>query len=148
MPIPSLITLALCTLPLVVTDIREHRLPNRWNLALALGGVTGQLIRSIHGHTLLPLRGAVLAGLVGLIVMVVLQLLSCGGLGMGDVKLVGALGLAVGDMLAVGAIVVLAFLTAAVWASVQLLIRRYHRGTRLAFGPFILLAAWVVVALP
>ncbi|MDO5634994.1 MAG: hypothetical protein Q4G34_09025, partial [Micrococcus sp.] len=29
----------LCCAVLVVTDLREHRLPNRWTLRLALGGV-------------------------------------------------------------------------------------------------------------
>ena len=148
MPAPSLIALALCTLPLVVTDLREHRLPNRWNIALALGGVAGQLFHAIHGHMFFPLRDALIAGVGGLVFMMLLHLLSRGGLGMGDVKLVGALGIVVGDVMAVGVIVVVAFMTAAVWASLQLLIRRYHRRSRLAFGPFILLGAWLVVALP
>ena len=32
---------ALCCAVLVRTDLREHRLPNRWTLRLALGGLVG-----------------------------------------------------------------------------------------------------------
>ena len=80
--------------------------------------------------------------------MLALHLLSRGGLGMGDVKLVGALGVAVANPTAVGVIVCVAFSSAALWAAVNVLIRRYHRQSRLAFGPFILFGAWLVVALP
>lgn len=148
MSTPSLLALAVCTVPLAVTDIRERRLPNRWNLLLAVGGLAGQVFHAIQGHTFFPLRDAFIAGMVGLVFMMLLHVLSRGGLGMGDVKLVGALGVVIGDVMAVGVIVVVAFVMAAVWASLQLLIRRYHRRSRLAFGPFILFGAWLVVALP
>jgi leader peptidase (prepilin peptidase)/N-methyltransferase len=148
MPWPALIALTFCTIPLTIIDIRDHRLPNQWNALLAIGGFLGHASRAVQSQTLEPLRNALLAGIAGLLLMLVLHLVSRGALGMGDVKLVGALGVVVANVTAVGIIVFVAFACAALWAAANLLIRRYHRQSRLAFGPFILFGAWLVVALP
>ena len=148
MPMLSLVTFLICSIPLAVVDVRERRLPNRLNVLLAVGGVAGHALRSISEQAVQPLLSSILGGLVGLGFMLMLWAVSRGGLGMGDVKLVGALGCAIADAIALFVAVALAFVIAALWALVNLVLRRCTRRSRLAFGPFILLGAWLVVALP
>lgn len=148
MPTLSLVTVLICSIPLVVIDIRERRLPNSLNALVALGGVAGHAIRSISTHAWQPVTASLLAGLVGLGFMLMLWGVSRGGLGMGDVKLIGALGCAIANVMAIFMTVAIAFSIAALWALANLVRRPSTRQSRLAFGPFILLGAWIVVALP
>ena len=87
---------AVCSGVLVRTDLREHRLSNRWTLRLALGGLA-----MMTGGALLAGRGdlalcSLLGGLGYTVAMLALHVLSRGGLGMGDVKLAGGLGVYTG----------------------------------------------------
>ena len=137
--------LAVCSIPLLVVDLREHRLPNGWNAALALAGLAVHGIASFRQGTIAPLQQSLAAGGAGLLGMFVLHLLTRGGLGLGDVKLVGALGCAFATPAAVVAIVGAAFCAAGVVVLVLLLARRRRAGDRIAFGPFLLLGAWLVL---
>ena len=139
-------SLAVVSGPLFVIDVREHRLPNRWNAALAATGILIHAVGAITARDARPLVAAVVCGVVGLLGMAALRLVVRGGLGLGDVKLVAALGCVFADEFALLATVVIAFVSAAVWSLPQLLVGRYRLGSRLAFGPFILLGAWVVIA--
>ncbi len=133
---------AAVSVPLVVVDIREHRLPNRLvvpGLALALACGLVQLALS-DGRGWLPL-------MMGVGSFVVFALLSrVGGLGMGDVKLATVLGVASGFLGAQATIesVALAFVFGGVAALVLWLFKR--RGS-LAFGPFLLLGFWVAMSI-
>lgn len=140
----SLVPLAFCSIPLFVIDIREHRLPNPWNAALAGGGLLVNGMLAWSRHSLAPLVMALGVGLAGLLGMFALHWMTRGGLGLGDVKLVGALGCGIADPLALFVVVFAAFLLAGIWV----IVGRYRRGSRLAFGPFLLAGAWLVVALP
>ena len=91
-----------------------------------------------------PLVAAIAVGLAGLLGMFALHWVTRSGLGLGDVKLVGALGCGIADLLALCIAVFVAFLLAGIWVTVG----RYRRGHRLAFGPFLLAGTWLVVALP
>jgi leader peptidase (prepilin peptidase)/N-methyltransferase len=70
-----------------------------------------------------------------------------GGMGFGDVKLAGVLGLFLGFLgwgeLAVGAFA--AFVLGGVFGVVLLIARRAGRKSRIPFGPWMLLGAWVGV---
>ena len=141
----SLVPLAFCSIPLFVIDIREHRLPNPWNAALAGGGLLVNGMLAWSRHSLAPLVMAFGVGLAGLLGMFALHWVTRGGLGLGDVKLVGALGCAFATPAAVVAIVGAAFCAAGVVVLVLLLARRRRAGDRIAFGPFLLLGAWLVL---
>lgn len=148
MPLPVVTVFALCTFVLVRFDVREHRLPNRWNAVLAVTGLLWHARTAMQSAELTPLLSAGFVATASLLGMLVLHAASRGGLGLGDVKLVGALGCLFANGWAMFAIVALAFTVSAAWATLQLLRRRYHRGSRLAFGPFILLGAWIVLTVP
>lgn len=137
------VPLALCSLPLFVTDVREHRLPNRWNAALASGGLLVNATVAWSRNSVEPLVAAVSVGFAGLLGMFALHWVTRGGLGLGDVKLVGALGCGIADPLMLFIVVFAAFMLAGMWV----IVGRYQRGSRVAFGPFLLIGAWLGVAL-
>ncbi len=138
---------AVCAAVLFITDCHEHRLPNRWTGALAAGGaLTAAAVALLSGEPGVLLT-AVLCGVGYLAAMLLLHLLTRGGLGMGDVKLAGGLGLYAG-VLGPGATAVagvLAILLGGLLAVALVLTRRARASTHLPFGPPMLLAAAVVL---
>jgi leader peptidase (prepilin peptidase)/N-methyltransferase len=135
--------LAVVTPRLVAVDLAEHRLPDAIVLPghpLVLAAVLLDALES--GGTVL---GAVLAGAGCGLAFLLLHL--AGGMGFGDVKLAPLLGALTAAVLPGGAIlwIVLAFLLGGVAAAVVLV--RRGTGARMPFGPPMLLAAWLVLAL-
>jgi leader peptidase (prepilin peptidase)/N-methyltransferase len=122
-------------------DLAEHRLPNRLvvpGLVVGLAAAAGSWATT-GGVPLVPL----IAGLVFGGQLLLLSL--AGGIGMGDVKLAAVIGLASPTVqIALGAPVV-AFLLGGV-VGLGVLIAR-GRGTRIAFGPFLLVGYFLAVAL-
>ena len=148
---PSLLgvlAIAMVTEELARIDIAEHRLPNRFVLPLypvALLGVVGEWMFS--GTSPLAAIGAGAGTFAFLLVLCL-----AGGMGMGDVKLGGALGICLGTLGVVAAAggLVLAFVTGAIGGTVALLragtARSSSRGRqRIPFGPFLLAGFWLSV---
>jgi len=94
----------------------------------------------------------VLAGLALFVGYLVLALVSPGGggLGLGDVKLAGVLGLLLGWLGWGPAIVsvLAAFVIGGVIALILLLVGRASRSSHVAFGPSMILGAWVALMFP
>ena len=141
-----LLYLAAITPVLCLTDITERRLPNRLVLpAYPVLAIALALHWAVSGS--FPLV-ALVSGLGYFALMLVLS--ATGGMGLGDVKLAGALGFSAG-MLGVDAALaspLLAFLAGGVAAMIALLAARGRRGTRIPFGPFLLAGFWAAVLLP
>lgn len=123
--------LGVVTVPLVLTDIREHRLPNLYTVP----GIGLGILAAAAQWSLTPLvAGGVYGGLM-------LLLTIGGGVGMGDVKLALLIGLAAGTGTLTAAVA--AFLLGGVAASVALITR--GRRVRIAFGPWMLTGYWIAV---
>jgi leader peptidase (prepilin peptidase)/N-methyltransferase len=95
---------------------------------------------------------SVIAALVLFVVYFVLALVSPGGggLGLGDVKLAGLLGLLLG-WLSWGTVIVslgAAFVIGGVIALILLVSGRASRSSQIAFGPSMVLGAWVALMFP
>jgi len=150
--LPAYLYLGAVGAALTFIDLDVHRLPDlivlpsypiAFVLLLVPTVVTGQwgwLLR------------AVLAGLGLYVVYLVLALVSPGGagLGFGDVKLAGLLGLLLG-WLGWGPVLVsvlTAFVIGGVLAVFLLLVRRASRSSHIAFGPSMILGAWVALMFP
>lgn len=139
-----LVYLAIVSIPLVVVDVRDHRLPNR----LVVPGYAVLLVATLGlWLTTGSFPWHALASAAGYFVFLYL-LAWLGGMGMGDVKLAGVLGGASGlvSVTAVLGSVVLAFLAAglvslAVWA-----VSRSVK-TRIPFGPFMLFGFWLAIGI-
>jgi leader peptidase (prepilin peptidase)/N-methyltransferase len=150
--LPAYLYLGAVGAALTLIDLDVHRLPDlivlpSYPIALVL-----LLVPTVAtGHWGYLLR-AVLAGLALFVVYFVLALVSPGGggLGFGDVKLAGVLGLLLG-WLGWGPVfvsVMAAFLIGGVLALALLLARRASRSTQIAFGPSMILGAWVALMFP
>ncbi|WP_395640467.1 prepilin peptidase [Pseudolysinimonas sp.] len=136
--------LAAIGLALALIDLDTRRLPNVLVLPMyVVGGVLFTATAAISGRWDLLATAAI--GMAGLgLLYLVLAVVRPGGMGMGDVKLAGALGLFLGwlgpETLAVGAIA--GFLLGG-GAGVVLLLRGAGRKASLAFGPWLIAGAWV-----
>ena len=129
--IPALY-LAAVTPELVRIDLAQHRLPNRLvvpGIAIGLAAAAGSWLTTGAPPVVPLVAGVAFAGVLFLFAL-------ADGMGMGDVKLAAVIGLASPTVvIAIGA-PILAFLLGGVVGVVVLL--RRGRGTRIAFGPFLL----------
>ncbi len=122
----------------VYWDVRERRIPNTWTYTgvaagLALGALGG------WAALLLALAGFALGG--GL--LLVLAIASRGGLGMGDIKLGGALGALVGPEGALEVVVVSALVGGVL--GLAWLLAGQSRKDAVPYAPALALGGWVAL---
>jgi prepilin signal peptidase PulO-like enzyme (type II secretory pathway) len=146
-----------------IIDVRHFVIPNMLNLALFVMGLGWtaaayflKFSEAIGGGSFLgyyaPLfafsENALVSHAIGAAIaaffFIAIVLVSRGrGMGIGDVKLIGALGMLFGwpD---VGAIILMSFIIGTVALAPLLLVRRKKMGDRIPFGPFIVIAAAII----
>lgn len=125
---------------LIRVDLREHRLPNRMTLpGIGVGLAAATTTWAMTGQVPLEALGAAAASASLLLVLGL-----GGGMGMGDVKLAAVIGLASPTPLVAVTAPLVAFLVGGV-AGVIVLVAR-GRGTRIAFGPYLLAGYGVALA--
>lgn len=146
---PAYAYLALLTVTLAVIDIRTKTLPN----VLTLTGYPVLLVllaipAAIDGRWD-DYGRAVVGSAITLLAFTGMALLTPEGMGMGDAKLAGvlALPLAFESWLDLVFAMVGAFLLSAVVSIVLLALRRVDRRSLLPFGPYLMAATWLVIAL-
>jgi leader peptidase (prepilin peptidase)/N-methyltransferase len=136
--------LASTSVALGLIDADTRRLPNRIVLPTYAVGAMLLTLSSVFSGDLVPLLRAAI-GMLALFLLYLAIALISNGMGMGDVKLAGALGLYLGwlgwDVLAVGAVG--GFILGGLFGTVLLLTRRVKRGSSLPFGPWMLAGAWL-----
>lgn len=146
----GVVSLAVFTVWLTVTDIRTRRLPNRvvaWGVALTLGLtlVSGLLafVGSSDPAALWRLVCAAVGATVLTLIFLALWLVSPRGIGAGDVKiapLVGGVTVYVGGVFALLICVVVASLVAVLW---DVILRKRRSLTDVPFAPCLFGGAWV-----
>jgi len=131
----GLVWLAAVTPRLIAIDVAEHRLPDR----IVLPGLLVGLAEAVSA----PVGLVAAAAYGGLLLLLHLV----GGMGLGDVKLAPVLALVAAAVEPAAAVAapLAAFLVGGVVA-VGVLVR-HGPGTRMAFGPAMLLGAWIAVLL-
>jgi len=150
--LPAYLYLGAVGAALTLIDIDVHRLPDLLVLpSYPIAFVLLLVPTIVTGQWGALLRG-VLAGLALFVGYLVLALVSPGGggLGLGDVKLAGVLGLLLG-WLGWGPAVVsvlAAFLIGGLIAVILLVLGRANRSSHVAFGPSMILGAWVALMFP
>ncbi len=139
---------ACLSLLLAAVDARTHRLPDRlvlpaYPILLLLLAAASALRQEWSS-----LGRAVIAGGVVFAFFLVLRLAYPGGMGGGDVKLAGVIGIMLGyagwGAVAVG--VFAAFLLGGLYSLLLIAQRRADRTTAVPFGPWLLLGAWIGIA--
>jgi leader peptidase (prepilin peptidase)/N-methyltransferase len=137
--------LAAISISLALIDLDTHRLPDK--IVLPSYFVCGVLLSTssvlIADYT--ALLTAALAGLALFAFYLVLSLGYRGGMGFGDVKLAGVLGIMLGWLgwghVAVGAFA--PFALGGIFALVLVIGGKAGRKTRIPFGPWMIVGAWV-----
>ncbi len=130
-------------------DFQMHRLPNVLNGALYLSGLGFLTLDATLNHRFNHLRSALLASLILGAFYWAVNVLSKGGMGMGDVKLAASIGLYVGYISALS-VYVAAMVSFALGSVVGMAILILHKGTRktaLPFGPFMIAGALISIPL-
>ncbi|MDL5349965.1 A24 family peptidase [Microbacterium sp. zg-YB36] len=145
--VPLLLYWVAIGIALALIDLDHHRLPNVLTLpaypVTAVLLVLASVLTGEHGRLLIAAAGLAILGVFYLS----LALGSRGGMGFGDVKLAGSLGLMLGwlgwSQLLVGAFS--AFVIGGLVGIALMIAGRAGRKSRLPFGPFMLVGAWVGV---
>jgi leader peptidase (prepilin peptidase)/N-methyltransferase len=123
---------------LSIIDVRQHRLPNRIVLPAYPITVLGQFIASALGNDWPNLLSALGCALLSFVVGLAAN--RWASLGMGDVKLIGAIALSLGwfSFLAPLVSVVLAFVIACAVVLFMVALRKTTMGSSFALGPYLL----------
>lgn len=140
--------LAVITPPLTVIDIKHHRLPNALTAAGAIWATACAGVLSISSGSLQPLLTSLTCGAACAGGMLLLALVSKGGMGMGDIKLAGVIGLVLGLVAWTTAVaaIVWAFVLGSAVALLLIVMGKAQRGTAVPFGPMLIAGPWVVLA--
>jgi leader peptidase (prepilin peptidase)/N-methyltransferase len=132
--------------PLARTDIREHRLPNKYTLPLVPIALIGQLAACLAGadwtRMAVALGWGVAAFAIGLGVN------RMGTLGMGDVKLITGMSLSLGWFTPVAPLVALgaAFAMATIVVLFLFVTRKARMGSSIPLGPYLLVGFVISLA--
>lgn len=139
-----------CALRLWRIDVREHRLPHRILIPLAIATYTALPVSLLFAARPADIWRVIGAGLVLWFCYLLLRILSFGALGRGDVKLAGILGGVLGYLswANLGWASLVTFLTGGLVSLALVLFTKVRGSTRIAFGPFMLLGALVALAAP
>lgn len=133
-----------------IVDLKEQIIPNRLNLLMF---EIGLIFVFLYGFTNINISLNMLLGmLAGGGIFLIITLL--GGLiagkeamGMGDVKLMGALGLYFG-LQNIIVISVLSFLIGAIGSIIFMIIKKKNTNTYIPFGPFIVVSSIITIFVP
>ncbi|GAA4463781.1 prepilin peptidase [Phytohabitans houttuyneae] len=150
-PLPMLAVAWVALFGVVLThvDIAVHRLPDRLTFPAAGGALILFGLSAVVDGEYGRLASAVACALALAAFYLVLVLISPNGMGLGDAKAALSVGLVAGWFgwgVAVAAAVA-GFLLAGLYATGLLALRRVGRKDHIAHGPFLLLGAFVAVAL-
>ena len=120
-------------------DLCYHRIPDSFSAVTAGAGIGFTALRAWqNGTILLPLADSLAGALLGGGLLLLVSLLSKGGFGGGDIKLMAGLGLFYG-VIGTVSVLFIAVLTA---LFAGLFLRRKKKEYRLPFAPFLLLGCF------
>ena len=131
-------------LTLSAIDLRTGLLPDPLVLAVGLIGLCGGIVLAPQTVVDRLIGGVLGAGILAGVAFAFARLRGREGLGLGDVKLIGALGLWVGWQ-GLPWVILVSSLGGLAYAGLRLILRRpVARDEELPFGPFLALAGWLV----
>ncbi len=132
-------------LALAIIDLQTHRLPNAltaWLFVLIAVTVSGDILANHHSD---KIKMTVISSFALTVFYFLLNILSRGGMGMGDVKLAASIGLILGYINGSSVIVgtFFGFFFGSTISVLMMATGRATRKTQIPFGPFMLLGAFV-----
>lgn len=146
----SILTLSVLSMPLLITDITLKRLPNKLTLSGFIASIFVSLVNLFNAHSGILLLQTLLFSFVSGFTFLLLNIISKGGMGMGDVKLAGMLGALLSPF--GGSVIfisyVFAFIFGALIGVLLLILKAVDRKSMMPFGPYMIIGAWTSLALP
>lgn len=112
-----------------VIDIREHRIPDK---LIVSGAALCLTIRLLHPGSL---SDSLIGGAGAVLILLLIHLITKGGIGLGDVKLFGCIGLYFGLENTVSAMLIAA-MSSGLFSLVLICINRDNRKREIPFAPF------------
>lgn len=137
-------------LSVFVIDYKSQIIPNRLNLTIFEAGL---IIAFLSGWsniaiTINMLLGMLVGGGIFLLITIISKLiLGKDSIGLGDVKLIGAIGLFFG-LSNIVVISLISFFMAAVLSIILLITKRKKADEQMSFGPFIVIASVISILVP
>lgn len=143
-PLIGLTYFAATTIPLVIYDLRERRLPNKITLPGLVVVLISLALTMEWGKFLIAVGISALLFLVGTLISI------RGWIGMGDVKLFAGLSMLLAwfDPLLVWQASVWAFGIAAAVVVAGFLVKKMTARSTIALGPYLLVGFWVAIIQP
>ena len=144
----ALAAMAVITVPLVLIDLRVHRLPNAITYPTGLLLLTLMVLGPFAGGSWANSLNVLLQGLVPAAILLTIGLISRGGMGLGDVKLAALMGWSAGwfGIAATVSSFAVAFLLGGAYAVIVLVTKKMNRKSAIPFGPFLLIGFWIAFA--
>ena len=145
----ALMALAAITPALIFTDLETHRLPNAFTYPLVAWGLACSAIQGLLHSPNYSAVAMLACGLGAGGFFLLLNLVTRGGMGMGDVKLALAIGLTLGSQ-APRLVVIslaLAFVLGAAASLFAIAAKKLHLKSSLPFGPFMLAGVWLAISI-
>ena len=139
LPLAMMFVLTSCLILISLIDYKTQIIPDGLVGVIAVSGALYNLLYASQGVV-----DMLLAGAVGFVVMLVIFVISRGGMGGGDVKLSAAVGLWLG-VEGTLLFLLLAFIMGGVISLLLLASGAKSKGDAIPFGPFLCLAAFVTV---
>ena len=133
-----------------VVDLKEQIIPNRLNLLIFETGLVFVFLQGFSNINIAlnMLLGMIAGGGIFLFITLIGGLIAGKeAMGMGDVKLMGALGLFFG-LQNIVLISVMSFLVGAIFSIIYMIINRKNSNTYIPFGPFIVISSIVTIFVP
>lgn len=138
---PSIIVVAMVGFAAAFVDVRTHRLPDRYTVAMAVGLLIGWFSAFLvdPGSFLERLTSSVLGALIWFLPLLIGSRVK-GGVGLGDVKLAPVLGAVVGMLGVIPALMslLLSFISAGVAALWLIVTGSTSIQSRIALGPWLI----------
>jgi leader peptidase (prepilin peptidase)/N-methyltransferase len=124
--------------PLARTDIREHRLPNKYTLPAIAIALIAELLAAAISNQWFNFVIALICGVVAFAVALLANRFAT--LGMGDVKLITAMSLCLGWFSPIAPLlaITIAFVVAGTIVLAKLAMRKTRMGQSIALGPYLL----------
>ena len=139
LPLVLMFVLTSCLISISLIDYKTQIIPDGLVGVIAVSGVLYNLLYAPQGVV-----DMLLGGVVGFAVMLLIFIISRGGMGGGDVKLSAAVGVWLG-VEGTLLFLLLAFIMGGVISSLLLVSGVKHKGDAIPFGPFLCFAAFITV---
>ena len=144
-----LLPLAIASGPLLIIDSITQRLPNKITYPAIATTLTLIFLRALTSWSMDEFFWALTKASAFFLIFFFLYLITRGGIGAGDAKLALLIGLSLSPFPAryLALSLIISFVLSALYSIVKLVQREVSLQSKIAFGPFLIVAPWICIFL-